>query len=129
MFATRRGDDEDRVTMSVGAPIAHSEAKIVSTADGHTVAFGEVGEICVRSPCVMREYFEMPDKTRETLDPEGWLHTGDLGYMRSDGYVQVTGRLKEMIIRGGENIYPREIEDVLVEHDGCGASRRFRHPG
>jgi fatty-acyl-CoA synthase len=116
MFATRRGDAEDRVTQSVGAPLALSEAKIASTSGGGTLAIGETGEICIRSRCIMREYFDMPEKTRETLDTEGWLHTGDLGYMRPDGYVQVTGRLKDMIIRGGENIYPREIEDLLIEH-------------
>jgi fatty-acyl-CoA synthase len=91
-------------------------AKIVATADGHTLKIGEVGEICIRSPWMMREYFGMPEKTRETIDAGGWLHTGDVGYMRDDGYVQITGRLKEMIIRGGENIYPREIEDTLLEH-------------
>ncbi|MET0985224.1 MAG: AMP-binding protein [Steroidobacteraceae bacterium] len=116
MFSTRRGDSEDQVTLSVGCPLPLTEAKIVATSDGRTQPIGEIGEMCIRSRRVMREYFGMPEKTRETLDADGWLHTGDLGYMRPDGYLQVTGRLKEMIIRGGENIYPREIEDVLIEH-------------
>jgi fatty-acyl-CoA synthase len=116
MFCTRQGDDLDRVTQSVGFPLPLSEAKIARTSDGGIAAIGEIGEMCIRSRCVMREYFAMPEKTRQTIDSEGWLHTGDLGYMRPDGYLQITGRLKEMIIRGGENIYPREIEDVLVEH-------------
>jgi fatty-acyl-CoA synthase len=88
--------------------------KVVRTDDGTTAAIDEIGELCVRSPNVMTEYFRMPEMTAETLDAGGWVHTGDLGYMRSDGYVQVTGRLKDMIIRGGENIYPREIEDQLI---------------
>lgn len=117
MFATRSGDSEDCVTLSVGRPLGLSEAKIASTADGRSIAaVGEIGEICVRARTIMREYFEMPDKTRETIDAEGWLHTGDLGYMRPDGYFQITGRLKDMIIRGGENIYAREVEDALAEH-------------
>lgn len=116
MFCTRRGDDLDKVTLSVGFPLPLSEARIVRTNDGATAARGEIGEMCVRTCLRMTEYFGAPEKTRETIDAEGWLHTGDLGYMRPDGYLQITGRLKEMIIRGGENIYPREIEDVLVEH-------------
>lgn len=115
MFSTRRGDDEDRVTLSVGAPIALTEVKIVDAVDGRVLEIGEAGEICIRSPCTMMGYFEMPEKTAETLR-DGWLHTGDVGRMRPDGYIQVTGRMSDMIIRGGENIYPREIEDVLVEH-------------
>lgn len=128
IFATRPGDGEDRITGSVGTPIALSEAKVVSTADGRTNSIGDIGEICVRSRCVMQEYFGMPEKTRETLDADGWLHTGDLGYMREDGYVQITGRLKEMIIRGGENIYPREIEDALVEHPDIAQAAVFGVP-
>jgi fatty-acyl-CoA synthase len=87
-----------------------------------------VGEICVRTRCRMIEYYAMPEKTREAVDSEGWLHTGDLGQMRPDGYVQVTGRLKDMIIRGGENIYPREIEDHLAEHPAVAQSAVFGLP-
>jgi fatty-acyl-CoA synthase len=104
------------VTNSVGPPLPLSEAKIIDTASGQIVARGEIGEICLKTRCAMIEYFGMPESTVQTLDPGGWLHTGDLGTIRTDGYVQVTGRLKEMIIRGGENIYPREVEDALAEH-------------
>ena len=128
MCLTRRGDSEDRITASVGTPLALSEAKIVSTADGQIVTHGEVGEICIRTRCAMIEYFGMPEKTRETLDAEGWVHTGDLGVMRPDGYLQVTGRLKDMIIRGGENIYPREIEDMLAEHPDVAQAAVFGVP-
>ena len=76
----------------------------------------------------MSGYFEMPDKTAEALREDGWLHTGDLGLMRPDGYVQVTGRSSDMIIRGGENIYPREIEDVLVEHPAVALAAVFGVP-
>ncbi len=113
---TRRGDPIERVTETIGPPIAQTECKIIDTVTGATVTRGERGEICVRSVCLMREYFAMPEKTAETVDGDGWVHTGDLGVMRDDGYLQITGRLKDMIIRGGENIYPREIEDVLAEH-------------
>jgi fatty-acyl-CoA synthase len=115
MCLTRRGDDLDRVTQSVGTPLPLSEAKIVSET-GAVVPLGEIGEICVRTRCRMSEYFGQPEKTAEAIDAEGWVHTGDLGIMRPDGYLQVSGRLKDMIIRGGENIYPREIEDALAEH-------------
>ena len=113
---TRRHDPIDRVTETIGAPIAHTDCKIIDTATGLTVLRGVRGEICVRSPCLMREYFAMPEMTADTIDTDGWVHTGDLGLMRDDGYLQITGRMKDMIIRGGENVYPREIEDVLAEH-------------
>jgi fatty-acyl-CoA synthase len=125
MCLTRRGDDEDRVTHTVGTPLPLSEAKILVTGIGNIAAVDEVGEICVRTRCAMTGYFRMPDKTEETIDSEGWVHTGDLGRMRADGYLQVTGRLKDMIIRGGENIYPREIEDVLAEHPSVAQAAVF----
>ena len=75
-----------------------------------------VGEICARGYGLMTAYFDNPEATAQALDPEGWLHTGDLGSMDAQGYVRIQGRLKDMIIRGGENIYPREIEDVLYTH-------------
>lgn len=128
MCVTRRGDDIDRITQSVGTPLPLSEGKIAG-ADGKGVAkIGEIGEICIRTRCVMSEYFGMPEKTRETIDAEGWLHTGDLGTMRPDGYIQITGRLKDMIIRGGENIYPREVEDFLAEHPAVSQAAVFGIP-
>jgi fatty-acyl-CoA synthase len=128
MCLTRRGDDVERVTQSVGAALPLSRVKIAAPEDGRVLPVGEIGEICVQTRCAMREYFGMPDKTRETLDADGWLHTGDLGMMRDDGYVQVTGRLKDMIIRGGENIYPREIEDALAEHPAIAQAAIFGVP-
>ncbi|MES9964608.1 MAG: AMP-binding protein, partial [Candidatus Sedimenticola sp. 20ELBAFRAG] len=77
---------------------------------------GEVGEVCFRGYHIMRGYYGDPDATRDAIDEAGWLHSGDLGSMGQGGYLRITGRLKEMIIRGGENIYPREIEDVLFTH-------------
>jgi fatty-acyl-CoA synthase len=125
MCLTRRGDDEERITRSVGTPLPLSEAKIVTTETGAIADIGQVGEICVRTRCAMTGYFKMPEKTADTLDADGWVHTGDLGLMRADGYLQVTGRLKDMIIRGGENIYPREVEDALAEHAAVAQSAVF----
>lgn len=125
MFATRRGDAEDRVVGSVGFPLPLTEVKIVCTEDGHTLRKEEIGEICVLSRCAMKEYYGMPEETGRAIDAGGWLHTGDLGAMREDGYIRVTGRLKDMIIRGGENIYPREIEDSLAEHPAISQSAVF----
>lgn len=128
MCLTHRGDDMERITNSVGAPLPLSETRIVSTDRKQVLSAGEMGEICVRTRCAMREYFRMPEKTREALDADGWLYTGDLGVMRRDGYLQVTGRLKDMIIRGGENIYPREIEDALAGHSAVSQSAVFGLP-
>lgn len=116
MAQSRRSDADERVANTVGQPFPSYSMKIVNTETGDIQATETVGEICVKSPCMMKEYFDMPDKTAETIDAEGWLHTGDLGIMRPDGYIQITGRLKDMIISGGENIYPREIEDRLIGH-------------
>jgi fatty-acyl-CoA synthase len=116
MAQSRRGDSDDHICNTVGTPFPSYAMKIISTESGQVQPVDTIGEICVRSPCTMKEYFNMPDKTAETIDSDGWVHTGDLGKMRTDGYVQITGRLKDMIIRGGENIYPREIEDKLIEH-------------
>jgi fatty-acyl-CoA synthase len=77
---------------------------------------GQVGEICARGYCVMLGYNDNPEANAKTIDAEGWLHTGDLGTMDARGYVKITGRVKEMIIRGGENLFPAEIENVLLEH-------------
>ncbi len=101
---------------SVGTNLPHQEAKIVDLSTGQTVPLGEEGEVCFRGYHVMRGYYDDPEATAEAIDRRGWLHSGDIGVMEADGYLRVTGRLKEMIIRGGENIYPREIEEVLYEH-------------
>jgi len=113
---TLRGDSLERRTETVGTNLPHQEVKVVDVKSGTTVACGEVGEICFRGYHVMREYYGDPEATAKTIDKQGWLHSGDLGTMDESGYVRVTGRLKDMIIRGGENIYPAEIEEFLFSH-------------
>ncbi len=113
---TTRDDTLARRTETVGRNLPHQEVKVVSLESGQTVAFGEIGEICFRGHHIMQAYYGDPEATAKAIDAHGWLHSGDLGSMDSDGYVQITGRLKEMIIRGGENIYPREIEDFIFTH-------------
>ena len=103
-------------TLRVGQPLEQSEVKIVAAGSDIAVPCGEVGEICVRGFGVMVGYFDSAEQTAQAITTDGWLHTGDLGTMDDRGYLAVTGRLKEMIIRGGENIFPREIEDRLHEH-------------
>jgi fatty-acyl-CoA synthase len=103
---------------TVGRPLPQTEVKIVDPISGATVPPGTIGEICARGYLVMGGYFDNPDGTAAAIDAEGWLRTGDLGTMDSQGYCRVEGRLKDMIIRGGENIYPREIEAVLSAHPG-----------
>ncbi len=113
---TSRDDSMQRRTETVGTNLPHQEVKVIDTESGQIVPFGETGEICFRGYHIMREYYAQPEKTRETIDEAGWLHSGDLGTMDAEGYVRITGRLKDMIIRGGENIYPREIEDFIFTH-------------
>ncbi|HEX7750796.1 MAG TPA: AMP-binding protein [Novosphingobium sp.] len=104
----------ERVT-TVGQVQPHLEVKIVDT-DGATVPLGTPGEICTRGYSVMLGYWDDPERTAEAIDGEGWMHTGDLGTLDAAGYARVTGRIKDMLIRGGENIYPREIEEFLLRH-------------
>ena len=113
---TTRDDNMERRTETVGKNLPHQEVKIVSIETGETVALGEIGEICFRGYHIMRGYYGQPEKTAEAIDDSGWLYSGDLGTMDADGYVRITGRRKEMIIRGGENIYPKEIEAFLFTH-------------
>lgn len=111
-------DSIDDICNTAGQPVAQTEVSIRSVDDNCAVAIGEVEEICARGPCVMLEYNDNPKATSETVDAMGWLHTGDLGRMDARGYVTVTGRVKEMIIRGGEKHFPAEIENCLLEY-GC----------
>jgi fatty-acyl-CoA synthase len=113
---TTRDDTLQRRTGTVGRNLPHQEVKVVDLESGQTVALGEIGEICFRGHHIMQAYYGDPEATARAIDKHGWLHSGDLGTMDTDGYVQITGRLKEMIIRGGENIYPREIEDFIFTH-------------
>ncbi|MGD8357295.1 MAG: AMP-binding protein, partial [Lysobacterales bacterium] len=108
-------DPLEKRVETVGRPGPHLEVKLVDD-DGSVVAIGEKGDICTRGYAVMKGYWEDPERTAETIDAEGWLHSGDLGVMDEDGYVSIVGRLKDMIIRGGENVYPREIEEFLFTH-------------
>jgi len=113
---TRRDDSLDRRTATVGRVGPHLEVKVVDPATGVTVPRGEPGELCTRGYSVMLGYWEQPEKTAEAIDAARWMHTGDIGVMDQDGYLAVTGRIKDMVIRGGENIYPREIEEFLYTH-------------
>ena len=106
---------EHRVS-TIGKALPCTEMKIVSVLDGETVPAGEQGEVCARGYMVMKGYDDEPEATERAIDAEGWLHTGDLGLMREDGYIHLTGRAKDMIIRGGENVYPREVEEFLYTH-------------
>ncbi len=113
---TRTDDPIERRVSTVGRALPNVEVKIVGVESGEPVGPGEQGELCTRGYHVMEGYYKMPDKTREVIDDEGWLHTGDLATIDEDGYVRITGRAKDMIIRGGENVYPREIEEFLYTH-------------
>jgi fatty-acyl-CoA synthase len=113
---TRVGDTAADRAETLGRPLPQTEVKITDTKTGQTVPCGTVGEICTRGYLIMDGYLGDPDATRAAVDRDGWLHTGDLGSMDPRGYCCIQGRIKEMIIRGGENIYPREIEAVLLSH-------------
>ncbi len=113
---TRTEDPIERRVSTVGRKLPDVEVKIVDPETGEEVESGEPGELCTHGYHVMKGYYKMPDKTAEVIDEDGWLHTEDLATMDEDGYVKITGRTKDMIIRGGENIYPREIEEFLYGH-------------
>jgi len=113
---TSREDTLERRVATVGTNLPHQEAKVVDVETRNTVPLGTVGEICFRGYHIMRGYYGDPETTARAIDDSGWLASGDLGTMDADGYIKITGRLKEMIIRGGENIYPREIEDFIFTH-------------
>jgi fatty-acyl-CoA synthase len=116
-FTQTLPDDPFEVKAStVGVPIPYMDVKIINPATGEVVPVGERGEICCRGVLVMQGYYKMPERTAEVIDGEGWLHTGDLATMDARGYVKIVGRLKEMVIRGGENLFPREIEEFLIRH-------------
>jgi fatty-acyl-CoA synthase len=113
---TRQDDTFALKSATVGVPLPHVEVKIINPATGELVSCGERGELCCRGYLVMMGYYKMPEKTTQTVDSDGWLHTGDLATMDARGYVNIVGRLKEMVIRGGENIFPREVEEFLIRH-------------
>jgi fatty-acyl-CoA synthase len=113
---TRREDDLERRVSTVGTVMPHVEVQIVDPDSGLTVPRGTPGEVCTRGYSVMLGYWDAPEQTADAVDAAGWMHTGDLGTMDDDGYVAIVGRIKDMVIRGGENIYPREIEEFLYGH-------------
>ena len=113
---TRVDDDLERRTASIGRAHPHVEIKVVDPETGETVERGEPGEFCTRGYSVMLGYWNDDEKTAQAIDSDGWMHTGDLAVMRDDGYCNIVGRIKDMVIRGGENVYPREIEEFLYTH-------------
>ncbi|MGW6460758.1 AMP-binding protein [Streptomyces sp. NPDC055078] len=113
---TRRDDDLERRTSTVGRVLPHVEVKVTDPVNGVTLPRGQAGELCTRGYGVMLGYWGDPERTSEVVDSGRWMHTGDLAVMREDGCVQIVGRIKDMIIRGGENVYPREIEEFLYAH-------------
>jgi fatty-acyl-CoA synthase len=113
---TRRDDDLERRVSTVGRPHPHIEVKVVDPETGRTLPRGETGEFCTRGYSVMLGYWDEPEKTAEAIDAGRWMHTGDLATMDDAGYLNIVGRTKDMVIRGGENVYPREIEEFLYGH-------------
>ena len=112
---TRTDDSFERKVATVGSVHPHLEIKVVDPLTREILPRGEPGEFCTKGYSVMLGYWEAPDKTAEAL-VDGWMHTGDIGVMHDDGYVEITGRIKDMVIRGGENVYPREVEEFLYTH-------------
>ena len=113
---TRTEDTLDRRVSTVGTALPNVEVKLVDPDSGEDTPVGEQGELLTRSFMVMKGYYNLPEATKAAIDEDGWLHTGDLATVDDDGYYRITGRLKDMIIRGGENVYPREIEEFLYTH-------------
>ncbi|MGW5354125.1 AMP-binding protein [Streptomyces sp. NPDC004031] len=113
---TRRDDPVGHRTATVGRALPHIEVKVVDPVSGVTLPRGTAGELCTRGYSVMLGYWDEPQRTAEAVDAARWMHTGDLAVMRDDGYLAVVGRIKDMIIRGGENVYPREVEEFLYGH-------------
>ena len=124
---TATDDPIEKRVGTVGRTAPHLEVKITDET-GNTVPVGERGEICVRGYSVMLGYWDDEQRTAETIDGEGWLHSGDIGIMDEEGYVQVVGRIKDMIIRGGENVYPREVEEFLYTHPAILEAQVFGIP-
>ena len=113
---TASDDPVEKRISTVGRVLPHLEVKIVDPGTGETVARGEAGELCTRGYSVMAGYWNDPERTAEAIDADGWMHTGDLAMMDDDGYLNIVGRIKDLVIRGGENVYPREVEEFLYSH-------------
>ena len=128
MTATTANDSLEVRSTTVGRAVPGIEVKVVDTVTGFVVPRGTQGEICSRGHGVMLGYWNNPSATADAIDKAGWLHSGDLGVMQENGLINITGRKKDMIIRGGENIYPREIEDILLDHPGINQAQIFGVP-
>ncbi len=113
---TRTDDDIERRVSTVGRVMPHVEVKVIDPESGLVLPTGQPGELCTRGYSVMLGYWRQPDKTAEAVDAAGWMHTGDLAVMDREGYVNIVGRIKDLVIRGGENVYPREVEEFLYTH-------------
>jgi fatty-acyl-CoA synthase len=113
---TAADDPVEKRVGTVGRVGPHLEVRVASPKTGETVTRGETGELCTRGYSVMVGYWEDPERTAEAIDPDGWMHTGDLAVMDGDGYLNIVGRIKDLVIRGGENVYPREVEEFLYTH-------------
>lgn len=113
---TKADDEIEKRVSTVGKPHPHVEVKVIDPATGDEVGQGIPGELCTRGYLIMKGYYKNDEATQAAIDSEGWLHTGDIAIMDSDGYIEITGRIKDMVIRGGENVYPREIEEFLYQH-------------
>ena len=113
---TRSDDSVDRRVSTVGQVMPHVEIKVIDPDSGLTLPRNEPGELCTRGYSVMLGYWNEPDKTAEAIDASRWMHTGDIAIMDTDGYVNIVGRIKDLVIRGGENVYPREVEEFLYAH-------------
>ena len=126
-FQSNVDDPVEKRVSTVGRIHPHVEVKIVD-GNGATVPLGEQGEIVTRGYSVMRGYWDDPERTDEAIEQGGWMHTGDLGTIDDEGYCNITGRIKDMILRGGENIYPKEIEDFLYTHEAVEQAQVFGIP-
>jgi fatty-acyl-CoA synthase len=115
-FMSRPDDSLERRVSTVGKLMPYIEAKIVDPVTGDPVPPGAPGEICTRGYALMRGYWEDPAATSAAIDAEGFMHTGDLGTLDDEGYLNIVGRITDMVIRGGENVYPREVEEVIFQH-------------
>ena len=115
---TDPGDDFETKITTAGTPLPHTEIRVVDPESGAPVAFGEAGELLIRGYLVTTGYFDMPEQTAEAFDADGWFRSGDLAVLSEAGYLRIVGRIKDMLIRGGENVYPVEIEDFLLTHPG-----------
>ncbi len=113
---TRHDAPLDKRVSTVGRVLPHTEIKVINPETGQVVPRGEKGELCTRGYCVMLGYWKDEEKTKAAIDAARWMHTGDLAVMDAEGYLNIVGRIKDMVIRGGENVYPREIEEFLYQH-------------